>query len=71
MQEKLHAALLMPKGECLLNVARAQLFATSFAEVTSRSTVQLKKKLFVHFKGEGGLDYGGLARCVADAIWTS
>jgi hypothetical protein len=54
----------MPKGECHLNVARAQLFATSFSEITGRGTVQLKKKLFVHFKGEGGLDYGGLARYV-------
>eukprot|EP00123_Amoebidium_parasiticum_P013374 comp21920_c0_seq1/m.31512 comp21920_c0_seq1/g.31512 ORF comp21920_c0_seq1/g.31512 comp21920_c0_seq1/m.31512 type:complete len:1016 (-) comp21920_c0_seq1:55-3102(-) len=58
LREKLH----MPKGECHLTVVRASLFASSYAEVMNRSSKELKKKLFVHFKGEGGLDYGGLAR---------
>ncbi|KNC83656.1 hypothetical protein SARC_04116 [Sphaeroforma arctica JP610] len=50
------------KGECHLTVYRTQLFASSYAEVMHRSARELKKKMFVHFHGEGGVDYGGLAR---------
>eukprot|EP00124_Ichthyophonus_hoferi_P002052 Ihof_evm5s127 gene=Ihof_evmTU5s127 len=59
---RLREKLRMTKGECHLTVVRPSLFASTYAEVMNRSSKELKKKLFVHFKGEGGLDYGGLAR---------
>ncbi|XP_063900327.1 uncharacterized protein LOC135119874 [Zophobas morio] len=58
----LRSTLRMSKGEVHLTVDRNALFATSFLEIMYRPKKELKKKLFVHFKGEGGLDYGGLAR---------
>lgn len=49
-------------GECRFTVSRADLFKSSFFEVTRRSPTELRSRLVVTFLGEGGLDYGGLAR---------
>jgi len=43
-------------------VARADCFKTSLFEVTRHKASVLKRRLMVQFHGEGGLDYGGLAR---------
>lgn len=61
-QERLRNLMPVQRGECHFTVARDNLYESSFAEVMSRPAKELKKHLFVHFKGEGGLDYGGLAR---------
>eukprot|EP01134_Creolimax_fragrantissima_P006842 CFRG6842T1 len=61
-RQQLSTMLPKGKGECHLTVYRTQLFASSNAEVMHRSAKELKKQLFVHFHGEGGVDYGGLAR---------
>eukprot|EP00047_Mylnosiga_fluctuans_P002681 m.225488 g.225488 ORF g.225488 m.225488 type:complete len:926 (-) comp11270_c0_seq1:199-2976(-) len=49
-------------GECRFNVSRADLFKSSFFEVSRRPPAELRQRLMVQFYGEGGLDYGGLAR---------
>lgn len=49
-------------GTCSFAVSRPELFKSSFFEVSRRRASELKKKLVVQFIGEGGLDYGGLAR---------
>eukprot|EP00054_Salpingoeca_dolichothecata_P029140 m.226761 g.226761 ORF g.226761 m.226761 type:complete len:1258 (-) comp26405_c0_seq3:76-3849(-) len=49
-------------GACSFTVSRADLFRSSFFEVVQRKPADLKKKLEVKFLGEGGLDFGGLAR---------
>eukprot|EP00048_Salpingoeca_helianthica_P022738 m.20050 g.20050 ORF g.20050 m.20050 type:complete len:978 (-) comp7730_c0_seq1:22-2955(-) len=49
-------------GECRFTVSRADLFKSSFFEVTRRPPAELRSRLAIQFLGEGGLDYGGLAR---------
>lgn len=41
---------------------RSDLFKTSFLEIHRRGPEELRRRLVVQFAGEGGLDYGGLAR---------
>ena len=44
-------------------VSRSSLLEDSYNAIVSVSdTEHLKSKLYVTFKGEAGLDYGGLAR---------
>ncbi|EGD77834.1 hypothetical protein PTSG_08925 [Salpingoeca rosetta] len=50
------------KGECNITVARADLFKTSLFEITRIPATKLRQRLMIRFHGEGGLDYGGLAR---------
>ena len=45
-----------------LQVNRANLFEDSYQEVMRKSAIDLRRKLFVQFRGEDGLDYGGVAR---------
>eukprot|EP00039_Didymoeca_costata_P012580 m.181931 g.181931 ORF g.181931 m.181931 type:complete len:896 (-) comp15520_c2_seq6:259-2946(-) len=49
-------------GTCEFTVTRVELFKSSFFEVSRRKPSELKRRLVVQFAGEGGLDYGGLAR---------
>ena len=45
-----------------ISVSRNSVFEDSFHQVTKCSPTDLKKRLFISFKGEDGLDYGGVAR---------
>lgn len=49
-------------GDCNIMVTRADLFKTSLFEITRYPAKMLQRRLMVQFRGEGGLDYGGLAR---------
>eukprot|EP00730_Choanoeca_flexa_P003867 TRINITY_DN11527_c0_g1_i1.p1 TRINITY_DN11527_c0_g1~~TRINITY_DN11527_c0_g1_i1.p1 ORF type:complete len:940 (+),score=249.24 TRINITY_DN11527_c0_g1_i1:157-2976(+) len=49
-------------GDCNLTVTRADLFKTSFFQMIRLKGGDLRRRLMVQFQGEGGLDYGGLAR---------
>uniref|UniRef100_A0A915JS73 HECT-type E3 ubiquitin transferase n=1 Tax=Romanomermis culicivorax TaxID=13658 RepID=A0A915JS73_ROMCU len=43
-------------------VSRQNLFEESFAEIMRKNAVDLRRRLYIQFKGEDGLDYGGIAR---------
>ena len=49
-------------GHCRLEVSREQIFEESYRGIMKMRTKDLKKRLMVKFKGEEGLDYGGVAR---------
>lgn len=55
-----------------ITVSRENVFEDSFREVMKYSPDQLRKRLWIKFEGEDGLDYGGLARYVCLGIpWTT
>ncbi|KFD49498.1 hypothetical protein M513_09609 [Trichuris suis] len=43
-------------------VSRQNLFEDSFNEVMKKNSVDLRRRLYIQFRGEEGLDYGGVAR---------
>lgn len=47
---------------CKIDINRRRIFEESFRVVTHMQPRDLKKRLLVKFKGEEGLDYGGVAR---------
>uniref|UniRef100_A0A1I7XFG1 HECT-type E3 ubiquitin transferase n=1 Tax=Heterorhabditis bacteriophora TaxID=37862 RepID=A0A1I7XFG1_HETBA len=47
---------------CLITVSRANVFEDSFQEITRKNAVDLRRRLYIQFRGEEGLDYGGVAR---------
>ncbi|OLY79769.1 E3 ubiquitin-protein ligase pub1, partial [Smittium mucronatum] len=47
---------------CRITVNRSDLFESSYRETQFLSAPDLKKKLFVKFEGEDGLDYSGVSR---------
>eukprot|EP01135_Chromosphaera_perkinsii_P011011 Nk52_evm45s2309 gene=Nk52_evmTU45s2309 len=49
-------------GKVEINVSRENIFEDSFREVLLHRPEHLKKRLWINFKEEDGLDYGGLAR---------
>ncbi|XP_015792584.1 E3 ubiquitin-protein ligase SMURF2-like [Tetranychus urticae] len=49
-------------GHCRLEVSRKDIFEDSYRAVMKKKPKDLMKRLIVTFKGEEGLDYGGLAR---------
>ncbi|GAA5978585.1 hypothetical protein JCM10908_004413 [Rhodotorula pacifica] len=49
-------------GGCRIIVRRTSLFEDAFAEVMRSSPEELKKRLMVSFKGEEGVDFGGVSR---------
>lgn len=49
-------------GHVKVNVSRDNLFETSFQQIMRLQPQDLKKRLFIVFKGEEGLDYGGIAK---------
>jgi hypothetical protein len=49
-------------GDVRLLVRRDSLFDTAFVEVMSKSPEDLKKRLMVSFRGEEGVDFGGVSR---------
>jgi len=46
-------------------VSRSNVFERSYDQVIRHKPEDLRRRLFIKFEGEDGLDYGGVARCVA------
>jgi len=51
-----------PSGHCRLEVSRQEVFEDSYRMVVKMRPKDMRKRLMVKFKGEEGLDYGGVAR---------
>ncbi|GAB6031183.1 E3 ubiquitin-protein ligase smurf2, variant 3 [Chamberlinius hualienensis] len=49
-------------GHCRLEVSREEIFEESYRLVMKMKPKELRKRLMVKFRGEEGLDYGGVAR---------
>lgn len=49
-------------GHCRLEVSRQDIFEESYRTVMKMRPKDLRKRLMVKFRGEEGLDYGGVAR---------
>ncbi|BFZ13158.1 hypothetical protein BsWGS_16197 [Bradybaena similaris] len=49
-------------GHVKITVSRDNLFEDSFAQIMRLLPFDLRRRLYIIFKGEEGLDYGGLAR---------
>ncbi|XP_033625992.1 NEDD4-like E3 ubiquitin-protein ligase WWP1 [Asterias rubens] len=45
-----------------INVSRSTLFEDSFHQIMRHQAFDLRRRLFIIFRGEEGLDYGGVAR---------
>ena len=50
------------QGECRITVRRENLFEDAFAEVMRHSPEDLRKRFLIMFKGEDGVDFGGVSR---------
>ncbi len=50
------------QGHVKIQVSRTNLFDDSYNQITKLHPYDLRRKLFLTFKGEEGLDYGGVAR---------
>lgn len=50
------------QGHVKVQVSRTNLFDDSYNQITKLHPYDLRRKLFLTFKGEEGLDYGGVAR---------
>ena len=55
-------ALQPQSGHCRLEVSRRDVFEDSYRAVVKMRPKDLRKRLLIKFKGEDGLDYGGVAR---------
>lgn len=49
-------------GHCRLELSRQEVFEDSYRQVVKMRPKDMKKRMMVKFKGEEGLDYGGVAR---------
>jgi len=49
-------------GHCRIEVSRDEIFEESYRQVMKMRPKDLRKRLMVKFRGEEGLDYGGVAR---------
>ncbi|KAK2152110.1 hypothetical protein LSH36_339g01013 [Paralvinella palmiformis] len=49
-------------GHCRIEVSREEIFEESYRQIMKMRPKDLRKRLMVKFKGEEGLDYGGIAR---------
>eukprot|EP00095_Tigriopus_kingsejongensis_P011506 maker-scaffold56_size446035-snap-gene-3.36 protein:Tk11506 transcript:maker-scaffold56_size446035-snap-gene-3.36-mRNA-1 annotation:"e3 ubiquitin-protein ligase smurf1 isoform x1" len=49
-------------GHCRLEVSRQEVFEESYRQIVKMRPKDLKKRLMIKFRGEDGLDYGGIAR---------
>ncbi|XP_041375572.1 NEDD4-like E3 ubiquitin-protein ligase WWP1 [Gigantopelta aegis] len=49
-------------GHVKITVSRENMFEDSFAQIMRLQPFDLRRRLYIIFKGEEGLDYGGLAR---------
>ncbi|EPY89040.1 E3 ubiquitin-protein ligase SMURF1 isoform 2 [Camelus ferus] len=48
-------------GHCRIEVSREEIFEESYRQIMKMRPKDLKKRLMVKFRGEEGLDYGGVA----------
>ncbi|EDW61048.1 E3 ubiquitin-protein ligase Smurf1 [Drosophila virilis] len=55
-------ALQPQSGHCRLEVSRSEIFEESYRLIMKMRAKDMRKRLMVKFKGEEGLDYGGVAR---------
>ncbi|XP_075230861.1 SMAD specific E3 ubiquitin protein ligase isoform X2 [Lycorma delicatula] len=55
-------ALQPQSGHCRLEVSRSEIFEESYRLVMKMRPKEMRKRLMVKFRGEEGLDYGGVAR---------
>ncbi len=55
-------ALQPQSGHCRLEVSRAEIFEESYRVIMKMRPKEMRKRLMVKFRGEEGLDYGGVAR---------
>ncbi|XP_011404591.1 PREDICTED: E3 ubiquitin-protein ligase SMURF1-like [Amphimedon queenslandica] len=55
-------ALQTQAGHCRIEVSRDNVFEETYRQIMRHKVKDLKKKLLVRFRGEDGLDYGGIAR---------
>ena len=55
-------ALQPQSGHCRLEVSRKEVFEDSYRQIVKMRKKDLRKRLMVKFRGEDGLDYGGVAR---------
>lgn len=56
-------SLMQPQnGHCRVEVSRDNIFEESYRQIMRMAIPNLKKKLLIRFRGEEGLDYGGVAR---------
>ncbi|XP_063234508.1 E3 ubiquitin-protein ligase SMURF1 isoform X2 [Bacillus rossius redtenbacheri] len=55
-------ALQPQSGHCRLEVSRTEIFEESYRLVMKMRPKDMRKRLMVKFRGEEGLDYGGVAR---------
>ena len=49
-------------GQLKLTIRRDSLFHDSFTHIMQCQSIELRRRLYLAFKGEEGLDYGGVAR---------
>jgi hypothetical protein len=49
-------------GQLKFTIRRDHLFTDSFAHIMQCQSIELRRRLYLLFKGEEGLDYGGVAR---------
>jgi hypothetical protein len=56
------SALQPASGHCRLEVGRQEVFEESYRQIVKMRPKDLRKRLMIKFKGEDGLDYGGVAR---------
>ena len=54
-----------------LSVSRQTLFEDSFHQLMRLPAYELRRRLYIIFRGEEGLDYGGVARYVLKAASTA
>lgn len=55
-------ALQPQSGHCRLEVSRTEIFEESYRLIMKMRPKDMRKRLMVKFRGEEGLDYGGVAR---------
>ena len=53
-------------GKCQIKVRRNHIIEDSYAEIMRQTPNDLKKRLMIKFKGEDGLNYGGIERFVSE-----
>lgn len=49
-------------GHCRMEVSRQDIFEESYRAIMKMRPKDLRKRLMIKFRGEEGLDYGGVAR---------
>lgn len=63
-QLRMHEGLRQLSGQTQLVITRNNIFEDSFQVVMQNAPEMLKRRVFIKFAGEEGLDYGGVQRCV-------